>query len=119
MLGLRGQPLLDRLLFEAAFDSRDARRVTSTLLLMASPFRGPLAMRARGGRRSHDDPAVRRAAAALFLLLGHEESRDPAVDLLDSEDASSSPRGSSRWRTRGHRWTASASSSLLALPGDP
>ncbi|GAA2150672.1 hypothetical protein GCM10009844_31890 [Nocardioides koreensis] len=86
VLGLRGQPLLDRLVFEAAFDSRDARRTTSTLLLMASPFRGPLALELAAAIRSHQDLVVRRAAATLFLLLGDEESRGPAVELLDSDD---------------------------------
>ncbi len=84
VLGLRRQPLLGRLLFEAAFDSRRARRLTSTLLLMASPFRGPLAIELAAAARSHEDPAVRHAAASLFLLLGHEESRAAAVELLDS-----------------------------------
>ena len=118
VLGLRGQPLLDRLLFEAAFDSRDARRVTSTLLLMASPFRGPLAIELAAAARSHDDPAVRRAAAALFLLLGHEESRDPAVDLLDSEDASVVTAGIFALAHSGAPLDSDRLERLLALP-DP
>jgi hypothetical protein len=86
VLGLRRQPLLGRLLFEAAFDSRIARRLSSTLLIMASPFRGPLAIELAKAARSHEDPAVRHAAASLFLVLGHEESQAAAVDLLDSDE---------------------------------
>jgi len=117
-LGLRGQPLLDRLLFEAAFDSRNARRVTSTLLLMASPYRGPLAIELAAAAVSHGDPAVRRAAAELFLLLGHEESRGPAVALLDSEDVTVVTAGIFALAHSGAPLDSGRLQRLLALP-DP
>ncbi|NYD41922.1 hypothetical protein [Nocardioides panaciterrulae] len=85
-LGLPDQPLLARLLFEALFEERDARRVTSSLLLMASPFRGHLAVELAAAARDHDDARVRRATATLILLIGREETHETVRGLLDSED---------------------------------
>jgi len=85
-VGAPAQPLLARLLFEALFEERYARRITSALLLMASPFRGPLAVEVGLVARDHDDVRVRRAAATLLLLIGREESHALAGELLDSDE---------------------------------
>lgn len=86
-VGLPAQPLLARLLYEAVFEHRYARRLTSSLLVMASPFRAHTALELGRAAHEHDDAGFRRAAAALLVLIGHEETHDTARRLLDSDDA--------------------------------
>ncbi|GAB3789018.1 helix-turn-helix domain-containing protein [Nocardioides ungokensis] len=82
-VGIPHQPLLARLLFEAAFDPRGDRSWTATLLMMASPLRGPIAAAMSDAADHHEDPVVRAAARDLLTGLGHEASTKHALAWLD------------------------------------
>jgi len=84
--GIQYQPLLARLLFEAAFDPRGDRSWTATLLMMASPLRGAIAAAMSDAADHHDDPVVRAAARDLLVGLGHEASNRHAVAWLAGDD---------------------------------
>lgn len=83
--GIPHQPMLARLVYEAAFDPRGNRRWTATLLLMASPFRDPVAARLAQAAERHDDVTVRDASRELLVALGHESSTPHAIAWLDDD----------------------------------
>jgi hypothetical protein len=85
-VGVGRQPLLERLLFEAAFDFRYARSWTGKLLLMAVPFRDVLAAEVAAAADDHPDLVVRQATAGLLVALGGTESARVATSWLDSGD---------------------------------
>lgn len=84
--GIRRQPMLARLLFEAAFDFRYPRSWTGKLLLMAVPFRGVLAGEVAAAADDHPDAVIRQATAGLLVALGGDESSRVAATWLDSDD---------------------------------
>lgn len=87
-VGHRDEPLLARLLFEAMFDPRGARMVSSSILVASSPFCGPVVQLLVERRHEGPDDASRLAAmrVAGFCHQGEElprvatwlTSRDPA-----------------------------------------
>ncbi|HEU4811511.1 MAG TPA: hypothetical protein VFT00_05180 [Nocardioides sp.] len=86
-LGHPEEPLLERLLFEALFDPRGVRMVTSTFLIASSPFAAavvPLLVE----RREHGPDAASREAALRLAAALHGGEALPVVDpLLESTDA--------------------------------
>ncbi len=85
-VGISRQPMLVRLLQEAAFDHRPARSFTSALLLMALPMRGELCAELAAVAHHESDPPVREALASLLVSLGDARAVPHAHRWLHSDD---------------------------------
>lgn len=85
-VGIVPQPLLARLVHEAAFDHRRTRVFTSSVLLMASPVRGVLGEVV--GEVGHDetDPVLRERLAELLVSLGDHRCVPHVTRWVDSGD---------------------------------
>ncbi len=86
-VGHREEPLLARLMFEAMFDQRGARVVTSLVLVGASLFGAPLVPVLVEGLDRAPDEASRRAVLRLIASCHRGEELPAAAAWLDAEDA--------------------------------
>ena len=82
----REEPLLARLLFEAMFDQRGARAVTSSLLVAASAFGEAMVPLLLEARDRAPDEASRRAATRVVSACHRGEVVPAAAAWLDSAD---------------------------------
>lgn len=81
------EPLLERLLFEAMFDPRGVRMVTSTFLIAASPLAGALVPLLVEGRERGPDDASREGALRVAAAVHGGEALSVVDPLLESADA--------------------------------